>query len=324
MKDITYYSWTNNGTVVYTTTLTPTVSSVVYDVLLNKTDLSITSVTENQLAYIIIFGLERNWQRDSEADQTINNFNYYGWKNGVRVYYTMSETPSANDPIYDTPTQISALRVQSFTPRILPTITIDGTVYTLDETQYQNPPDLIDPWRLALKYNQSPRIRKLYDGLGDIVARHSMWNFYKFFDVDQARGVWLDKLGELYNYKRPFGLTGSVFVLDIDRLDDVTIVMDGFTAELVDEFYRALLKLRQSGNFTMLSFDTIENVFKTVFGDDNVEVEVEEGYMSFTIYLTLVDPMDVKILYTILEMEPEILGVFPGISYTIIPQLRGL
>lgn len=324
MRDITYYSWTNNGTVVYTTTITPDTSSVVYDVLLNKTDLTISGTTSDQSAYIIISGSPRNWLRDTQSDQSVNNVNYYGWKYGVRVYYTLSETPSAGDPIYETPVLISSLTVQSFAARVLPTITIDGVVYTLDETQYQNPPDLIDPWRLALKYNQSPRIRKLYDGLGDIVARHSMWNFYKFFDVDQATGIWLDKLGELYNYQRPFGLTGSVFVLDIDSLDDVTVLMDGLSAELVDAFYRTLLKLRQAGNRTMLSYQTIEETFEIAFGTDNVEVEIEDDYMSFTVYLTFVNPLDVKVLLTILDIEPEILGRFPGVSYTIIPKLRGL
>ena len=158
MKDITYYSWVNGDTVFYTTTVTPDTSSTVYDVLLNETDLAITSATKEQSAYIQIRTISRNWYRDSGADQTINNISYYGWKNGVRVYYTLSETPSANDAIYDTPTSISSLLVQSFSARVLPTITIDGVVYTLDETQYQNPPDLIDPWRLALKYNHSPRI----------------------------------------------------------------------------------------------------------------------------------------------------------------------
>ena len=134
MKDITYYSWVNGDTVFYTTTVTPDTSSTVYDVLLNETDLAITSATKEQSAYIQIRTISRNWYRDSGADQTINNISYYGWKNGVRVYYTLSETPSANDAIYDTPTSISSLLVQSFSARVLPTITIDGVVRSEEHT----------------------------------------------------------------------------------------------------------------------------------------------------------------------------------------------
>lgn len=180
--------------------------------------------------------------------------------------------------------------------------------------------NLVDPWRLALRYNNSPSIRKIYDGLGAVVANSSLWDFYKFFDVNEAAGTWLDRLGKLYNINRPVGLTGSVFVLDIDALDDESVMMDGLTESLADSIYRNLFKLLTESYLKFASVDTLTDLFEGIFGGNNeLRCEVIEDYMSFTIYLYFANPSYVKVLYTILDINPHIIGDFPGVDYTIIP-----
>lgn len=182
--------------------------------------------------------------------------------------------------------------------------------------------NLTDPWRLALKYNNSPRIRKLYDGLGAIIGNSSLWDFYKFFDAEQASGSWLDKLASLYNVSRPVGLTGAVFVLDIDKLDDESIQMDGGENTLTDDVFRSLFRLLTSSYLVLPSVDTLVQFFEDVFGGSNqVRCEIIDLYMSFKIYLYFANPEYVKILYTLLDTNPYILGIIPGVSYEVIPEL---
>lgn len=182
--------------------------------------------------------------------------------------------------------------------------------------------NLTDPWRLALKYNNSPRIRKLYDGLGAIIGNSSLWDFYKFFDAEQASGSWLDKLASLYNVSRPVGLTGAVFVLDIDKLDDESIQMDGGENTLTDDVFRSLFRLLTSSYLVLPSVDTLVQFFEDVFGGSNqVRCEIIDSYMSFKIYLYFANPQYVKILYTLLDANPYILGIIPGVSYEVIPEL---
>lgn len=186
--------------------------------------------------------------------------------------------------------------------------------------ELENKTNLIDPWRLVLKYNHSPLIRKLYDGLGIIFDNSSLWNFSDFFNVEVAIGAWLDKLGALYNLNRPYGLTGQVFVLDIDMLDDESIVMDGFTEALSDIMFRSLFRLLTSSYLVLPSVDTLSNFFEDVFGGpEEVRCEIIDQYMKFTINLYFANPQYVKVLYTILDLNPKILGVFPGVDYEIIP-----
>lgn len=182
--------------------------------------------------------------------------------------------------------------------------------------------NLVDPWRLALKYNNSPRIRKLYDGLGAIIANSSLWDFYKFFDVEQAGGTWLNKLAKLYNIDRPSGLTGAVFVLDIDKLDDESVKMDGDNDNLSDDVFRSLFRLLTSSYLVLPSVDTLCGFFEDVFGGaNNCRCEIIDAFMQFEIHLYFADPQYVKVLYTILDLNPRILGDFPGVDYTIIPEL---
>lgn len=186
----------------------------------------------------------------------------------------------------------------------------------------QNVTNLVDPWRLALRYNNSPMIRKLYDGLGAIIDNSSLWNFGNFFDVNQATGVWLDKLGTLYNLNRPIGLTGQVFVLDIDRLDDQGIRMDGFTESLSDAMFRSLFRLLTASYLVLPSVDTLVEFFQDVFGgEEQVRCEIIDSFMYFEINLYFANPQYVKVLYTILDLNPRILGDFPGVDYKVIPQL---
>lgn len=180
--------------------------------------------------------------------------------------------------------------------------------------------NLIDPWRLALRYNQSPQIRQIYNGLGAIVANSSLWDFYKFFDLNQATGTWLNKIGALYNINRPIGLNGSQFVLDVDALDDPEAILDGLTAALLDDFYRALIQMRLQTFLDFASVDSISDLFERMFGgQDKCLCVVNEGYMSFTVDLYFADPRDIKILNTVLDLNPNIIGDFPGVSYTVVP-----
>lgn len=183
-----------------------------------------------------------------------------------------------------------------------------------------NDTNLIDPWRLALRYNNSPRIRKLYNDMGTIFDNHSLWDFYKFFDSSQALGQWLDRLGTLYNIKRPIGLNGSQFLLDVDMLDDPNIVLDGLSSALADSFYRRIFEIRTRTNLDFASVDTISDLFEDIFGGpEQCRCEIEENFMSFVINLYFADPLEIKTLNTILDMNPNIIGEFPGVSYTVIP-----
>lgn len=182
----------------------------------------------------------------------------------------------------------------------------------------ENKSNLIDPWRLALRYNNSPLMRKLYDGLGTIFDNSSMWDFYKFFNTDEARGTWLDKIGNLYGIPRPLGVPGDQFVLDVDMLDDDTVVLDGSVGQLLDVYYRRLLQIKAFTNLTLPSVNTIAQIFDEVFAfPDTVITKVIDGYMRFDIEVYFGKPSNVKILQTILDNDPHFLGEFPGVDYSV-------
>lgn len=184
----------------------------------------------------------------------------------------------------------------------------------------QDQTNILDPWRLALRYNQSPQIRQLYNGLGAFVINASLWDFYKFFDLEEASGVWLNKIGALYNINRPIGLNGTQFVLDVDALDDPDAILDGLTSALLDDFYRRLIQMRLRTYMDFATVDSMSDLFERMFGGaDKCRCVIEDSYMSFVIHLYFADPRDIKVLNTVLDINPNVIGEFPGVAYVVQP-----
>lgn len=151
-------------------------------------------------------------------------------------------------------------------------------------------------------------------------------NLDEYWNIEAANGKWLKQVGAIFRLNQPNSLSGDQFVLDIDKLDDPNVVLDGTTAEIPDALFRSLIVLRSASTMQLFSIPNIAKNLYQAFGSDKIKVEFFENTdnwgnpkpMYFRILITFKDYETVKTFVGLQDTYPLIMiGKPMGISYDI-------
>ena len=151
-------------------------------------------------------------------------------------------------------------------------------------------------------------------------------NLDEYWNIEAANGKWLKQVGAIFRLNQPNSLSGDQFVLDIDKLDDPDVVLDGTTAEIPDALFRSLIVLRSASTMQLFSIPNIAKNLYQAFGSDKIKVEFFENTdnwgnpkpMYFRILITFKDYETVKTFVGLQDTYPLIMiGKPMGISYDI-------
>lgn len=179
---------------------------------------------------------------------------------------------------------------------------------------------------LGWRFSHTDRFLKHFEGQIDLLQDLVINNLDHYWNIDEAKGVWLDKIGEIFGLKRPYGMSGTQFVLDVDRLDDPDVVLDGEATAVSDIMFRTLIKARNLQPGKLFCMRSIKETFEFLFGVGNVKVDFienldiheEERPMYFRIKVTFKNPTDAKGFIGLQELNPFLLlGKPMAVSYDI-------
>ena len=163
---------------------------------------------------------------------------------------------------------------------------------------------------------------KQWELLQDVALK----NLDEYWNINVARGEWLKQLGATFHVAKPQILSGDAFILDIDKLDDEAVVLDGTSEDIADEIFRKIIILRSISTMKLFSIKNIaENIYEA-FGRDQIRVEFKENTdvndnpkdRYFRLILTFKDTEMIKLFIGLQETFPLILiGKPMGVSYDI-------
>ena len=177
-------------------------------------------------------------------------------------------------------------------------------------------------WRFAHTGIFLKHFVKQWELLQDVQIK----NLDEFWNIKDAVGQWLRELGTIFHVPNPQIKGQNAFVLDIDRLDDESVVMDGTLSDMADELYRKVITIRTMSTMKLFSMKNIADVIYQAFGEDQVKVEFRENTdlndnpkpMYFRILLTFKDANIAKLFAGMQDVLPNILiGKPMGISYDV-------
>lgn len=162
-------------------------------------------------------------------------------------------------------------------------------------------------------------------GLWELTQDVALRNLDEFYNINAAKGRWLDMIGNIFNLQRPFGISGNQFILDIDRLDDPEVILDGFPESVQDDLYRTLIQLRAASKNKLFTMKNIADMITDILGRDQVIVQFRENtdqngnYVPryFRILLTFKNSLVAKTFIGLVDLNPEILGKPMGYHYDI-------
>lgn len=177
-------------------------------------------------------------------------------------------------------------------------------------------------WRFAHTEIFLKHFIKQWELLQDVQIK----NLDEFWNITDAVGLWLRELGAIFHVPNPRVIGNDAFVLDIDRMDVDSFVLDGTLADLADEMYRKVILIRSVSTMKLFSMKNIADAIYQAFGEDQVKVEFRENTgimgnqkpMYFRLLLTFKDQEVAKLFVGMQESLPNILVGKPmGISYDV-------
>lgn len=177
-------------------------------------------------------------------------------------------------------------------------------------------------WRFAHTEIFLKHFIKQWELLQDVQIK----NLDEYWNIEAASGKWLKQVGAAFHLNKPDTLSGDQFVLDIDELDDESVVLDGTSAEIDDALFRAMIVLRSSSSMELFSIPNIAKNLYHAFGSDKIKVEFFENTdnwgnpkpMYFRILITFKDYETIKTFIGLQDTYPLIMiGKPMGISYDI-------
>lgn len=177
-------------------------------------------------------------------------------------------------------------------------------------------------WRFAHTEIFLKHFIKQWELLQDVQIK----NLDEFWNITDAVGLWLRELGAIFHVPNPQVIGDDAFVLDIDRMDVDSVVLDGTLADLADEMYRKVILIRSVSTMKLFSMKNIADAIYQAFGEDQVKVEFRENTdvmgnpkpMYFRLLLTFKDQEVAKLFAGMQESLPNILVGKPmGISYDV-------
>lgn len=168
---------------------------------------------------------------------------------------------------------------------------------------------------LLFQYRDSPRLRKIYDGLFTIFEKASPRDLMNILDLDKAEGEWLNLIGDIFNVPRWYANFNDAFTLDVDYIDEPSVVLDGLAGSISDVKYRALIKLsiyRRNKPFSIPNiYEVIHEAFKPL------SIDIIEGDGEMTIDLVFKDISDLRVFNALYNIDNNLLGIPTGGKVTI-------
>lgn len=168
---------------------------------------------------------------------------------------------------------------------------------------------------LLFQYKNSPKIKTLYEGLFTLAVIASPYDLRNVYDLDNATGKWLDLIGDNCNVPRWYAALNDAFTLDVDYLDDPTIVLDGLEGSINDFKYRALIKLSLFRRRKAFSIPNIYEVLDEAFNP--YSIDIVEGDGSMTINLVFSNIADLRVFNALYDIDNNLLGRPTGGTVTI-------
>ncbi|MEE1282184.1 MAG: hypothetical protein UHK60_08065 [Acutalibacteraceae bacterium] len=168
---------------------------------------------------------------------------------------------------------------------------------------------------LLFQYKNSPKIKTIYEGLYNLAVQASPDDLKNVYDLDNAAGEWLNLIGSNCNVPRWYAALNDAFTLDIDYLDDPTIVLDGQEGSINDFKYRALIKLSLFRRRKAFSIPNIYAVLKEAFNP--YSIDIIEGNATMTINLVFANIADLRVFNALYGIDNNLLGRPTGATVTI-------
>jgi len=194
---------------------------------------------------------------------------------------------------------------------------------------------------ILFQYKTAPQLSTLLAGVKEFVIDNSKEDIFRFFNIDEAVGLWLDQLGAYLNIERPlislpnndnlfqfqnntpflfqsgqpfqFNIPVSdqpgTFIMDLSLMDGKDL-LDG-TAFATDEIYRAYIKgqiFKRNSRFTIddlisvLQFTTPESI-----------ILITEGIKCLNIYVGVTNAQDKINLELLNGLDPKWFGTPSGV-----------
>jgi len=151
-------------------------------------------------------------------------------------------------------------------------------------------------------------------------------NLDEYWNIAAASGEWLKQIGAAFHIQKPQILSGNAFILDIDMLDDPSVILDGTSEDIADDVFRKIIILRSISTMKLFSIKNIAENLYNAFGREQITVEIFENtdingnYKDryFRLNLKFQNIETIKIFIGLQEMFPLILiGKPMGVSYDI-------
>ena len=177
-------------------------------------------------------------------------------------------------------------------------------------------------WRFAHTEIFLKHFIKQWELLQDVQIK----NLDEYWNINEATGEWLKQVGATFHVDKPQILSGNAFILDIDRLDDESVFLDGTTEDIADDIFRKIIILRSISTMKLFSIKNIAENIQNAFGRDQVKVEIFENLDINNVYkeryfrmlLTFKNQEMIKLFIGLQETFPLILiGKPMGVSYDI-------
>lgn len=168
---------------------------------------------------------------------------------------------------------------------------------------------------LLFQYKNSPKIKTIYEGLYNLAVQASPDDLKNVYNLDNATGNWLNLIGDNCNVPRWYAALNDAFTLDVDYLDDPTIILDGNEGSINDAKYRALIKLSLFRRRKAFSIPNIYEVLKEAFNP--YSIDIIEGDATMTIDLVFANIADLRVFNALYEIDNNLLGRPTGGTITI-------
>jgi len=159
----------------------------------------------------------------------------------------------------------------------------------------------IEP-NILFQYKATEKLGSFLPALRENAISVSNEDLFNFFDLDLAKGAWLDQLGAYLNIPRPYVITDQALIMDDPEcfMDDPNFLMDGLG--LVDDpTYKAYIRgiiYKRNSRFTI---NDIINCLLYVAAGSKISVTAGVKIVNIYIGVPLEQFRDIFNLLTVLD-----------------------
>lgn len=140
---------------------------------------------------------------------------------------------------------------------------------------------IIEP-NILFQYKSTTRLAGLLHGLQENAVSVSNESLFNFFNLDEARGAWLDQYGAWQNIPRPYIIATTTFIMDASLMDGPDL-LDGGGSFAPDDVYISYIRgqlLKRNSRFTI---NDIINLLLYVTGA--AKIFINETVKTLDIYI---------------------------------------